>query len=235
MSKFMDMLGTEEELSPELAAYLTEDGMFGPSIRHPLVYSVMHNPAINAFVNAQLRQKQEALQRAEGERQWSTYVWLHERPWRLDAFLEISDRLDDEQYWNLAGSIWVDSENIHQNLDTWRDIFDNPERGSQEFFMDEEDRKIVKLSENKGGLPFTFTLYRGFSESGGEDGFSWTLDRDRACWFARRFCHGDDMEPMLATGIAGRKDVIGYMSGRGEREIVCLPENVHQIEIEFLT
>jgi len=61
---------------------------------------------------------------------------------------------------------------------------------------------------------------------GTADGFSWTLDEEKARWFAAR----SSMEtPLLARGTVSRRDVFAYLSGRGEQEIVCLPENVHNI------
>lgn len=226
------LLRTVEDLDPELQACVFDDGPFGPSIKHPLVYSICHTPMTNAMVNRALRAKKEGLVRARENQNWSSYVYLHERPYRLEAFMDIRDAIvKSEVYWRLLGDIWVDSENIWQNMEAWRDLFEEPERGSMEFFMDEDDRKAVKLSPAKGGLPPIFTVYRGYNYEGGEDGFSWTLDKPRAKWFARRLCHEDEV-PMVATGTIGRKDVIGYMSGRGEQEIVALPENVCAIQVE---
>ena len=227
-----DLLGRQEDLDPELEDCVFDDGPFGPSIKHPLVYSICHSPVTNALVNRQFRYKKEALARAADQQNWHSYVYLHERPYRLDAFMDIRDAIAKaEDYWRLLGSIWVDSENIWQNAQEWRDLFEEPERGSMEHFMDEDDRKALTLPPSKGGLLPTFTVYRGYHYEGGEDGFSWTLDKPRAKWFARRLC-GDDEVPMVATGTLGRKDVIGYMTGRGEQEIVALPENVCAISVE---
>jgi hypothetical protein len=227
----MDLLAIEEDLDPELSRCMIDDPDFGSSIKHPLVFSILHNPKMNAMFNAMLRQKKEAVQRAVEKENWDSYVWLHERAYRLDAFLDIRDSIaKPEDYWSLLGSIWLDSENIWQNLDEWRLLFEFPERGCMEHFMEEGDRQVFNIAENKGGMPPTFQIYRGFNTDGGEDGFSWTLDRARAKWFARRYAHKDCM-PMVAVGTVGRKDVIGYMTGRDEQEIVVLPENVYGIEI----
>jgi hypothetical protein len=228
----MDLLGIQEDLDPELARCMIDDPDFGSSIKHPLVFSILHNPQMNAMYNAMLRQKKAAIERAVEKENWDSYVWLHERAYRLDAFLDIKDSIAKApDYWMLLGSIWLDSENIWQNLDEWRLLFEEPERGSMEYFMDENDREVFRIPENKGGMLPTFPIYRGFSVDGGEDGFSWTIDRARAKWFARRWC-SEDHTPMVAAGTVGRKDVIGYMTGRDEQEIVVLPENVFGIEIQ---
>lgn len=229
--KMADLLGVQEDLDPELLECMFDDPIFGSSIKHPLVFSIVHNPQMNAMYNAMLRQKKAALQRATEAQNWDSYVWLHERAYRLDAFMDIKDEIyKSEDYWSLLGSIWIDSENIWQNLEEWRLLFEEPERGYMEHFMSEDDRKVFTLPENKGGMPRTFPVYRGFNYDGGEDGFSWTIDRARAKWFARRLCT-DDYRPMVATGTVSRKDVIGYMTGRDEQEIVVLPENVYAVEV----
>lgn len=222
-----------EDLHPELEAYKETHTVFGTCIRHPLVYSILHPPQMNHMVNRQFEQKKLALAKAWEAKNWQSYIWLHERPWRLEAFNNISDELDSPVYWSLLGNIWVDSENIYQNHDEWRDLLEDPERGYGEYFMDEEDRKVFTLSPAKGGLPNVFTVYRGFSEDGGEDGFSWTVVEQTAEFFAKRLC-GSDGVPRVATGTIGKKDVIAYMTGRGEAEIVAMPENVFGIEIREL-
>ena len=227
-----ELLGRQEDLDPELEECLSYDGLFGATIKHPLVFSIAHHPAFNAMVNAQLRSKRIALDRAQDSQNWHSYVYLHERPYRLDAFMDIRDAIiKSEHYWELLGSIWVDSENIWQNAQAWRDLFEEPERGCMEYFMEPGDRSALKLPPERGGLLPIFTVYRGFSYEGGEDGFSWTVDKARAKWFARRLCREDEV-PMVATGTISRRDVIGYMSGRGEQEIVALPENVCAIQLE---
>ena len=226
------LLGIDEDLDPELERHCV-DTEIGMCIKHPLVFSIMHNPVMNAMVNRAFNAKKKGIARALDDKNWDKYVWLHERPYRLDAFLDVEHHMSDRQYWELAGHIWVDSENIHQSLDQWRDIFEDNARGDQQYFMSEDDRKFMRLSPSRGGLNPVFTVYRGFSQPGCEDGFSWTLSYDTAVWFANRLCHSDET-PMLATGTLSARDVFAYMSGRGEREIVCLPENVCGIEIEVL-
>lgn len=84
--------------------------------------------------------------------------------------------------------------------------------------MDHDERRVL------ANQPDTFTIYRGTEAPDGLGaGFSWTLSRERAVWFARRFDKG---EPTLITATVGRARVIAYLAGRGEEEIVVLPEHV---------
>lgn len=225
------LLATQEDLDPMLAMYLDHDGPFGPSIKHPLVFSIVHTPAMNAFVNAQFKAKKEALTRAKSKGDWNTCVWLHERPYRLDAFLDISRHLDGPQYWELLGSVWSDTENAWQNIEAWREALTADAEG-REMMSDEDVRCVFDLPPEKGGLAPTTRIYRGYRFDGALQGYSWTLDKARAKWFARRLRQDDHPSPKVASGFVAREHVIAYITGRDEQEIVTLPEHVTEIEIE---
>lgn len=228
--------GPPEELHPDLQHYLEEAGVFGPCIKHPLVFSIVHHPCLNAHVNKMLAGKKRAVAAAIENRDWEQFMWLHERPYRLDALLEVTRHLDPEQdgkeFWQLAGHVWIDSENIHQNFAAWYDIFDNVLGFSDKpYFMSEDDRETMALPANKGGMNQQITVYRGFSEDGAEDGFSWTLHEDVAVWFAKRFQRPESVA-RVAKGTLAKRDVIALMTGRGEMEVVAFPHDVMGVEIK---
>lgn len=225
------LLRTQEELDPALVPYLYEDGLFGLSIKHPLVFSIVHNPAMNAFVNAQFKQKKEALKRAENKCDWHTYVWLHERPYRIDAFLGIGWRLDGPQYWDLLGQVWSDTENAWQNMDEWREALTDSREG-REMMSDEDVRCVFDLPPEKGGLLPMTLIYRGYCFDEALQGYSWTLDRARAKWFARRRCQDGHPSPKIASGLVAREHVIAHITCRDEQEIVTLPEHVVELKVE---
>lgn len=231
MEDFEKLLQTKEELDPSLALYVDEDGPFGPSIKHPLVFSIVHTPAMNAFVNAQLRQKKEALKRAKSKSDWYTCVWLHERPYRLDAFLDISQHLDGPRYWELLGDVWSDTENSWQNTDKWREAL-TADREGREMMSDKDVRCVFDLPPEEGGLLPMTRIYRGYRFDDALQGYSWTLDKARARWFANRLRQDDHPSPKIASGFVAREHVIAYMTSRDEQEIVTLPENVTELEIE---
>lgn len=214
-----------EELDPELEAYLEESDEFGwTMIRHPLVYSVIHTDQLNKQVNKMLKYKKEALERALQEENWHTYVYLHERAYRIDAFIEIEDVLPDETYWELLGQIWTDSENIYQNEEQWRDLLTSPRPGHEAMMSDDEKTALAEDPADE------FPIYRGFIREGREQGLSWSTNSITAKWFARRLAQDGDT-PRLATGTVSKADVIAFFDGRSETEIVVLPENVRNIEI----
>jgi hypothetical protein len=199
------------------------------SLRHPLVYSIMHHETMNAHANAQYTYKQEALAKALDKCNWSQYIWLHERPYRLDAFCSIAWRLAPTKlYWELLGEIWIDSENIFQNRDEWRELLEqtyDDEKKHWHHMSRPEDRVVFTLPPEKGGLLDHTLIYRGYSNEDGLDGFSWTLDRARAKWFARRRT-SEGQTALVAEALVARADVLAYHTGRDEQEIVALPECV---------
>ena len=225
------LLRTQEELDPALALYIDRDGPFGPSIKHPLVFSIVHTPSMNAFVNAQFKQKKAALKKAKNKCDWRSYVWLHERPYRIDAFLDISWRLDGPRYWDLLGQVWSDTENSWQNMGEWREAF-TADREGREMMSDEDVRCVFDLPPEEGGLLPMTRIYRGYRFDDALQGYSWTLDKARARWFANRLRQDDHPSPKIVSGFVAREHVIAYITGRDEQEIVTLPEHVVELEIE---
>jgi hypothetical protein len=56
--------------------------------------------------------KREAVAKAAEDGDWESYVFLYERPYRLDAFLRVPYDSDDDApvYYQLLRSVWVDTE-----------------------------------------------------------------------------------------------------------------------------
>lgn len=213
---------TPEELHPDLQPYVEDEPELGgfPMLRHPLVYSIPYHPNLNAALNEQYKYKREGLAAALQLKNYSQFVWLYERPYRLEAFFGVAYLMEDEQYWSLLGEIWTDSENIGATLSSWRVALRVP-RSKTWYFMNEDDREALEK------LPEIFTIYRGTQE-GVPLGLSWTLDPDKAAWFANRF---KPPQPLVLKGTVSKANVFAYLEGRGEQEIVVLPEHV-AIEVQ---
>jgi hypothetical protein len=63
-------------------------------------------------------------------------------------------------------------------------------------------------------------------------GLSWTLNKDKALFFARRF---KPPQPILATALLRKRDVLAYLPDRDEEEIVCLPTAVRDVRLEHIS
>ena len=93
--------------------------------------------------------------------------------------------------------------------------------------MDEEEQNLLKA------MPVSFPIWRGAGHPFPESGLSWTTDRQKAIWFAKRNHQSKPHHGAhLAKGIVQKKNVLAYFVGRGEKEIVILPENVMKVEVK---
>jgi hypothetical protein len=204
MKQIMGEMG--EELIPQLQPYL-EDGVLGKQIRHPLVYQV---PLwSNGSANRMFLQKKSEVKRALKEKAWSRFIFLHERPYRLNAFLEIQDQLPDTQYWRLLADTWIDTENAWQNRGKWRNLFDS-KRTNSHYLMNETEYNAMR------SLPEMVTIYRGSSYNN-EKGLSWTLSKEKAEFFAQRFAQrrGKVYEQEVS-----KDQILALFFGRGESEVI---------------
>jgi hypothetical protein len=206
-----------EPLHPTLAPFIFERPGVGPVIHHKLVISVMHHKSLNGFVNRQYLAKRDALDEAARTKNWHRYVFLHERPYRFDALRDVVG-LTDAEHWELVGSVWQDCENVHESFAGWVETWSS-DRPGREHAMSEEDRAALAK------LPQRLTVYRGSAHVRPRRGLSWTLDRDRAEWFARRFATRGG-RPRVISGVVHRSRVLAYFTARDESEIVALPADV---------
>ncbi len=220
MSELVDdiaaMMANPEDLDPELAGSIT-DSPLGPVIKNPLLFAVPYIAAMNPMINRSFHSKKAAASAALTARDWSQYLWLHERPYRVYAFARIAEQMDDEDYWRRLAQMWIDSENIFEAESLWRRLLGNPARlPSRHLLMTDDERTHL------AGLPESITVYRGYSHPGRRHGMSWSLDRRVATRFAGRF----GARGHVARCQVAKSDVIAYFAGRGEQEIV-LPAAVN--------
>lgn len=197
-----------ERLLPELEVYVT-DGPLGRFLNHPLVQDIMVDAA-PGFANARLKQKKEQLQRAIENKDWSSFIFIHERPYRFDALEEAVYTHEVDSPGELIRQVWIDSENIHQNYEAWGDLIRD-----YGVTMSDDDKKAFDK------LPEEFTIYRGCTPAG-DTGYSWTVDENQAVWFAERFEHE---EARVISSRIKKSNVRAFLAGRGESEVLVLPED----------
>lgn len=206
-----ELFGTREDLDPAFLPYTYDDPRIGKVIKHPLVFSIMHNELMNAMVNERLKAKTQAAEEALAKRDYSSFIFLHERPYRFEAFVRAMDKMKDKEYWELLGDAWVDSENLWQNLPRWKKLLQSTRKG-REFFMQEEERNFLN------SLPETVKIFRGYIPSKNKGGLSYTLNEEKAHWFANRF--GGKGEVHVRT--IKKSKIFAYLSRRDEDEIIAL-------------
>jgi hypothetical protein len=214
-SRLPESLFDEEELHEELAACVTtERDML--VLRHPLVYSVPYFPVLNKGLNIAFAQKIAALQSATEQGHWSVCVTLFERPYRVDAFCEYMHLMSDAQYWELLASVWIDSENIRENQQTWQNLLSSSRGDSHAF---------AGSVEELAAMPESFLIYQGHTDDR-DDGWSWTIDEQIAAWFAHRYARLERASPAVSVAVVKREDVLAFRQDRGEQEIIVDPRAV---------
>ena len=197
----------DRELHPDLAAYLWDSDSGMRFLKHPLMTELY--TGMDGMLNDRYLDKLDGIKEAEKEGRYSLIISIiYARPYRLDALLKYADKLSDHEYWETAGDVWTDSENIWENREEWLDVLSSARPG-REAFMSEEERAAFEA------LPETITIYRGTAYPD-ESGFSWTLNRATARWFADRFGHGGE----VLTETIPRDAAFAFLTGRGEEEIV---------------
>lgn len=213
-----DLLTREEELHPDLAKYLFTSKGLGQVLQHPLVYSVPYIP-INAHHNAQYAYKQKKAKEYRAERKWSNLIFLYERPYRMQTFLEIADEIEEhEEYWDILGNVLIDTENMYQ----WQEFIyeavepDDWQRREQRFHIMSKE-ELWKFSR----LPATIQVYRGCRPHN-KDGWSWTISKEVAKGFATRY----GMKGQILSGTVAKDHVVAFFDRRGEEEILVDPMHV---------
>lgn len=197
-----------EPLHADLAPYMEQSDIGWAMLRHPLVYQVPFFS--NGSANAYYEQKRNAVEKAIGDKNYKQFVWLHERPYRVEAFTKIADKLSDTDYWRLLSDVWIDTENQYAHLKEWKRLLAS-KRPNRHYMMNEDEDNILRA------LAPEVTIYRGCQKGINEDGLSWTLDKSKAEFFANRF----GKKGIILERTVSKNDIVAVLTGRGESEVIC--------------
>lgn len=172
------------------------------------------NELTNDQANKVYDYKKKAVDEAIKDKDIDSYLWLHERAYRVEAILYALEdwwKPSKKEYWEVIANVWTDTENVYENHLAWEQLL-FLEFSDSHLMMDEEDTKFFNE------LPNTITIYRGGVD---DNGYSWTLDKEKAEWFASRF--NFDYEVFEKT--INKSDAIAYLSDRNESEIIYRKED----------
>jgi hypothetical protein len=204
------------ELHPDLVPYVHKDDGDSPFtfLKHPLIFQVPYLEQMNNWINLHYEQVKIRLARFEAAQDYEGVVFCHERAHRFEKLYEISPHLEEARFWKLFSSVWIDSENLWQFKHLIHILL---RQENSHLMMDEEEQEAFAK------LPTDITVYRGHQRPN-KNGYSWTLDRDKATFFARRFRQPGAKVTKLTIPKAHAH---ALLLGRGEQEIIynsaCLP------------
>lgn len=232
MHVYADTLSLPAHLRP-YAREIAETGLW--VFHHPVfitIFPVFTSLPIEEVISAKEELRLKELQAGR----FSHYLFLTEKPYRLDALLELAQAgefdSDPAAYWALVGRFWVDSD-IDESHTVWSDLLQMDLPGRLQM-TSETDRDVLSA------LPEQVQIWRGFAASSGDiapehalGGHSWSLSEDVARRFARSFA-GPSGRPALARATLPKDRILALLLGRGEEEVVCFPADVQNVAVEAI-
>ncbi len=149
-------------------------------------------------------------------------LMLTQKPYLPAMFKYTEEFLGEKDFASSLRYLWTSTEfpNNDKNvsLSEFKQYF---RQANQELLMDEDYEEFKQL-------PDKITVYRGVHLQGTAQALSWTTDKSKAEWFAKRFGNGGK----VYEATINKKDVFAYFPSTGESEIVLNDnklENVKEI------
>ncbi len=138
---------------------------------------------------------------------------------RQEAFVDVYKEMPPQDYWKYLGKV-IQGECLFN--DELKKLLTNTgmDLSLRHLMMLEDDKEILDK------LPDTFSIYRGADEGTPGQGWSWSLSKRVALFFAKRFEKG-----IVIKGECAKKDVIAYFDDRKEQEIVIPYNKVKNIVV----
>jgi len=201
-------------------------GMF----QHPWFIGKVYSLDHCAYIHHMMDQQQHALIQFNRRRRFRQVVMAQARPYRLQMLANYEHNMTARVFWKTFADVWMDSENLWQDTRLIRRMLSSP-RPHRDHAMTAEERRALKK------MPDTLTIYRGFSGEGTPRGWSWTVNREKGEWFARRPpgpLQDSPSDPTLVEATVKKADVIAYFTGRNEWEIVVDPRKVKIVSTTVL-
>ena len=181
-----------------------------------------------------INDRRERIKNAAEERAWMKVFMLLPKPYRL-TWLQNNKHLfeDKVKYYEFLKDAWTQAEfpmqAYYSNEEALIEFyhFDQPQ-----LMMNEEERDLME------NLPQQVTIYRGIrvvDELDEENlGLSYTLSREKAEWFAKRFANVRGAKAMLVEATIDKDDILSVFLERDEDEVLVNPDKVKIVEITEL-
>lgn len=129
------------------------------------------------------------------------------------------DRLTAKEFWQVFRYVYEDLDNVHflTELSAARRVIDNKYNLASASMEKDEQKELFRMQHESTKC----TIYRG-TLGKYNIGYSWTLNKGRATWFATRFARVYNKTPMLHEVQVPTKTIKAYW-GLREQEIFIPP------------
>lgn len=233
---------TPDDLPVHLRGYCTEMGKLamGWWFHHPLYVAFF--PLVTPLpVEEMLKVRKDAADVHKKARNWTLYLHAHERPYRLPVLIRLAQqgyfsrgKKQAVEFWKQAAEWWVDAE-MAEDDPVWGLLMEVPLPFRERMTCPEGRRRLE-------ALPQRVEVYRGVhaeddegAAAATEAGWSWTLQRHTAEWFARRFLPVDK-HAYVTTSTVDKSHIAALLLNRGEAEVLVPPGTLMEIEsVERIT
>ncbi len=144
-------------------------------------------------------------------------------PYKLAFFKYVNEYLSEEDFAEALIYCYTLTEFTSDNTNVSKSQMLNYfKKAKKEYLMDEKE--LAKYNS----LPEQVEIYRGVGDSRYKTEFSWTLNYNKAEWFANRF---NSDTPIIYSCLINKSDIITYIASRGEDEVIVNTKNLKNYQI----
>lgn len=193
-----------------------------PYISTPVINSIDANKPFNIFQDAEEYHRwQEQFKKEITSRKNVYSVFSLIRPaYRMTFFKDINQFLSNKDFAEMLALSWSShggAEIPEPELETWF------KKADKSYLMSKREQKI--FSE----LPEQVAIYRGVSDPQYIYGFSWTLYKKVAFWYADNY---ENNNSCVYECVIDRKDILCYFDARNEAEVLIIPSELAKYELK---
>lgn len=192
-----------------------------PYISTPVINSIDTNRPFNIFQDKEEyhRWQEQFKEEITSRKNVYSVFSLIKPAYRMTFFKDINQYLSDQDFSKMLVLSWSShggAEIPEAKLETWF------KKADKRYLMSKREQKIFNE------LPEQLTIYRGVRSPECKYGFSWTLDKQTACWYADRY---ENNNSCVYECTADKKDIVCYFNTRNEAEIIMLISDLRKYDV----
>ena len=134
------------------------------------------------------------------------------KPYLLLWFKLIKSELSEKDYAELLRNVWTSQENPNRDINvTKKECVEMFKKANKNHLMSKEEQDTLNALDNE------VVVYRGILDKSAYNGLSWTLDREKAEWFAHRY---NLDEGKVLKAVVKKTDIMALFMEEGEQEVI---------------